>query len=364
MSANWRKWVPPAFKVGTGLLLAAALYYQLFVARSFPAVYAELRERLAVAPAWMPIAIALLVPINVGLEAEKFSRLLPPSRRPAFGEALARVCAGLTVGMFTPNRVGEYVGRLTHAYPGERAATVVATLLGGAAQWIPLLWGGAAAAILWPVITEAGVPIGVAQVGLAVVVGLLLVLGFSSLCSLVDRVGELLAWVARRTRGGWFARGVHASRTRLLALGHAAAARPGDLQRALAISWLRYAVYLTQLALAFVYFGLDAPPLAALAGTAAILLAQTFIPLPAVVQALARIELARLLWGGYGPNEVGLATASVLIFVLNLGLPALVGLGVILRSDVAQTLGPDSFREPERRGARARPSVARAVERR
>lgn len=361
VSATWRTWVPLVLKIATAVLLAGALYYQLFVAHSFGELYAEFLARLAVAPAWMPIAIAALVPLNIGLEAYKFARLLPPSRRPTLWEATARVCAGLTVGLFTPNRVGEYLGRLTYAYPGERAATVVATLLGGAAQWLPLLWGGAAAALCWPLLTEAGAPIESLRVATAGILGLLLLAGFFRLRPLVTQLGRALGWITRRLPSPRLREQLEVVRTRILSLGHAAAARPRDLRLAFAISGFRYAVYLTQLALAFGYFGLSAPPTVAVAGTAAILLAQTFIPLPAVLQALARIELARLLWGGYAPNEVGLATASVLIFVLNLGLPALVGLVVIARSDVAKTFGPDPLREPQRSGAGARAGVVRSV---
>ena len=358
-SSRWRTAAPALLKVTVALALVGGLYHRVFVAQSFDVLVAEFRERLTVAPLWIPLSIVALVPVNLGLEALKFAALLPQERRPGLGESLARVCAGLTVGVFTPNRVGEYLGRLTRARPGERGATVVATVLGGAAQWLPLLWGGAAAALAWPLLGGGTSPLRGWHLGAAVAVGVLLIVGFL-------RLGRVVAWVTRasgryetRLRGRRASALLTTSRAQLLTLGRAASSRRRELGAALAISWLRYGVYVSQLALAFAYCGLEAAPAAALAGTAAILLAQTFLPVPAVVQALARIELARLLWGRYAPNEVGLATASLLIFVLNLGLPALVGLGVILRSDVSRTLGPSSVREPQRPGAGARAGLVR-----
>ena len=360
-SPAWRRYLPQAIKGVTAVGLLGALYYQLFVLESFGELWVEFEARLAVAPVWIPLLVAALVPLNIALEGGKFNLLLPASRRPGLREATARVCAGLTVGMFTPNRVGEYIGRLTYAYPGERAATVIATLLGGVAQWIPLMWGGATAALLWPLLTDRQSPAFGSQILLAVAVGGLLVAGFLNLSHLVRGLGRGLGSVGRfllrYDRLTWFGQRLHVFRTRVLSLGHAAAARPGDLRRALGVAWLRYVIYLSQLTLAFVYCGLDAPPAAAVAGTAAIFLAQTFLPVPAFVQAVARVQLAVVLWGDYAPNEVGLATASLLIFVLNLGLPALVGLGIILRADVEQTFGPTPVGEPERPGARGRAGV-------
>ena len=358
-SPRWRTYAPRLLKAAVAIALVAALYRHLFVARPFDDLTTGLWARLASAPPWMPLAIAALVPVNLGLEAAKFAALLPQARRPGLAESLARVCAGLTVGVFTPNRVGEYLGRLARAHPGERGATVVATLLGGAAQWVPLLWGGAVAALAWPLFAGATSPLPGWHLAAALAVGALLIGGFL-------RLGGAVAWAARGSvRLGALLPGRRAAaalaslRARLLPLARAASSRPRRLRAALAISWLRYGIYVTQLALAFAYCGLEASPAVAAAGTAAILLAQALLPVPAVVQALARIELARLLWGGYAPNEVGLATASLLVFVLNLGLPALVGLGVILRSDVARTLGPRSVREPQRPGAGPRAGLVR-----
>jgi len=118
-----------------------------------------------------------------------------------------------------------------------------------------------------------------------------------------------------------------------------ASSQPDEVRLAILIACIRYIVYLIQLSLAFVFFGLTAGMNVVILGSGVLLFAQTFVPLPAFVQALARVELALLVWVAYKPNELSLASASFLIFVLNLGFPALLGLVEILKSDVDKTLG-------------------------
>lgn len=58
--------------------------------------------------------------------------------------AFKAVAAGVAFSQLTPNRVGEYGGRLLLLAPQHRWNAVTATLLGSIAQWIALLSGGLA----------------------------------------------------------------------------------------------------------------------------------------------------------------------------------------------------------------------------
>jgi hypothetical protein len=60
-----------------------------------------------------PVLLALaLVPVNWGLEAWKWHRLAGTWSR-TFGRSLRAVLVGLTLGFATPNRVGDYAGRIS-----------------------------------------------------------------------------------------------------------------------------------------------------------------------------------------------------------------------------------------------------------
>src|SRR5690242_441279 len=70
---------------------------------------------LAAASAHWPLALAaaLLLAANVGVEAWKFRYMLgKASTRISFASAIHAVLAGAAAGIVTPNRVGEYAGRL------------------------------------------------------------------------------------------------------------------------------------------------------------------------------------------------------------------------------------------------------------
>ena len=319
--------------------LCLALYYQLFVHNDVTELWQSMSYRIKVAPSWMLFLVVALVPFNLLLEAMKFRLLLPVEMRPSILLALKRVCAGLSVGLFTPNRVGEYIGRLTGTTANQRIATVAATFLGGIAQWIPLLGGGVICAIGYSQYGNLNFATTLTNVAAGLIcVGLLVLFRF--LPRVVQTIEHL--WSSFRqnlTLGTRFKRFFVQVSFTLRGIRRLALDRPEDVRLALLIACGRYLIYLTQLSLAFMFFGLNAGLEIAVLGVGLLLFAQTFVPLPAFVQALARVELALLLWAAYAPNELGLASASFLIFVLNLGIPALIGLVEILKSDVDKTLG-------------------------
>ncbi len=314
--------------------LVAALYHQLFVARDASELWQAARSTLSEASLWPLIVVMALVPLNLLLEAHKFRLLLAASgstHRIGLFLSLQRVLAGLTVGFMTPNRVGEYAGRLAGAREGEKAATVFATLIGGLAQWIPILLGGVAAAFVFPLLPhQLNVAVSPGLGILLIFVGAGIYIGYIKLPQLVRFAHKLLARMGlRQARLQGF----------LQRLEHSLQHSSRVLNLTLLIAVCRYGVYVMQLALAFHWVGVDVDFWLLLAGTALVYFAQSFLPLPAAVQALARTELAILLFASAEPNPLGVALASLLIFVLNLALPALVGLGIILRTDVDQTLG-------------------------
>lgn len=323
-SFTWQSVLGLVVKVLITCGLLYALHKQVLQSGDFSTLLQEIIGGMTLREYGLLVFATLLMPVNLVLEALKFNLLLndlPHRKALTLRTGLRRVLAGLSVGIMTPNRVGEYAGRMAGALPGERSSIVSATLLGGIAQWIPLLVGGGLAALsfyttstlqgawLAPVLWASLLVLtcfGVSYLYLPAAIRLLTKLPL--LARLAERL-ETQSQFSGSARGG--------------ALGFAIA---------------RYSIYLTQLSLAFAAFGMDLPAFELVAGTAILLLAQAFIPLPSVVQALARTELAVLIWSAASPNVLGLGAASLFIFVLNLGLPALVGLVIILRTDVKRSL--------------------------
>lgn len=80
--------------------------------------------------------VIFLMLINWGLEALKWRRLLRPIEHLSLWRSLESVFCGLTWAVFTPNRIGEYGGRVFFLSPKRRIIGVVAMAVGNIGQMV------------------------------------------------------------------------------------------------------------------------------------------------------------------------------------------------------------------------------------
>ncbi len=93
-------------------------------------------------------AIFLLMLVNWGTEALKWQFLIKKIERITFWRAIESVFCGLTWAVFTPNRVGEYGGRVFFLSQRRRIQGVVVMMVGNIAQMVITNVLGALA-LLW-----------------------------------------------------------------------------------------------------------------------------------------------------------------------------------------------------------------------
>lgn len=93
---------------------------------------------------WVFILLAFgLIFLNFGLEAVKWQRMIAPFYPDVrFWQAFQAVLAGNTTGIFTPNRVGEYAGRVLFLPEGHRTEAVALTFIDRIGQMLITLWLG------------------------------------------------------------------------------------------------------------------------------------------------------------------------------------------------------------------------------
>ncbi len=265
---------------------------------------------------WLAGAV-LLLPLNWGLEALKWQLLLRAFQPVPFRKVGAAVLAGVALSIVTPGRVGEYGGRMWVLGRQFVWGTAVSTLLGSACQWVVLLlaggWGIAAWG-LWRAMAAPGALYG--ALALAWATAGLIALALFNVRWVLSGI-SFLPWPKWRFR----------LLRRLLALRQY---RRGVMLRALGLAALRYAVYATQYYLLLGYFGLQAPGHLTFAAIATIFLIQSGLPLSPLAGLPARGELARLVWAYLGMSSLGALAAAYTLFILNLGLPALIGATIII----------------------------------
>ncbi|WP_219224037.1 lysylphosphatidylglycerol synthase domain-containing protein [Pedobacter antarcticus] len=80
--------------------------------------------------------VIFLMLVNWGLEALKWRRLVRPIEKLTLWRSLESVFCGLTWAVFTPNRIGEYGGRVFFLSPKRRIIGVVAMAVGNIGQMV------------------------------------------------------------------------------------------------------------------------------------------------------------------------------------------------------------------------------------
>ncbi|RYE29730.1 MAG: hypothetical protein EOP48_32430, partial [Sphingobacteriales bacterium] len=74
--------------------------------------------------------------VNWGIEVVKWRRVVERVERISIWKSVQSVFCGLTLAVFTPNRIGEYGGRVFFLSPKRRIVGIVAMAIGGLGQMI------------------------------------------------------------------------------------------------------------------------------------------------------------------------------------------------------------------------------------
>lgn len=82
------------------------------------------------------VAAFLLIPINITFEALKWKKSVQPIENVPFKKAFAAIFTGITAGMFFPNRTGDFLGRIFILEKGNRIKAAMLTFVGNIAQMI------------------------------------------------------------------------------------------------------------------------------------------------------------------------------------------------------------------------------------
>ncbi|MCF8236929.1 MAG: lysylphosphatidylglycerol synthase domain-containing protein [Saprospiraceae bacterium] len=259
----------------------------------------------------------LLVPVNWGLEMKKFHVLLGKTSAFPLLKTCQSVLAGITVSMFLPNRMGEFAGRMLFFPADERPAVVSATMTGSLLQTI------------W--ITMIGLCIVLFSGQMDMVRGLVEWSWVSVVVCLAVLIIGLIFLRYNQHLNRFFKETIEHFRN---ILGTAAVTSAGGW------ALLRYATYSIQFVLLLSFVGLDLPVTHLFIFAFAIFFLQTVLPLPPALGWMARIQFAVILGGIMVIEPVQAATASLLLWLINLLIPGFIG-GTILFSNNLYKQLPD-----------------------
>ena len=328
-TTRFRKRINFIIKVVIGLVFVGVIGYQLLYEKDTDALWHSFLDRWSVENAWMIVLAIGLMPVCWILEAKKWKLLMHPALRMSFRRAIGAVLGGVSLSLFTPNRIGEYGGRILFVPAKYNWRAVIATLVGSFAQNLVHLTFGSIAVVAFLMFSSV-IPQAMRS-GIGVLTAIVLSVGVL----VYFRIPALSLWVEKFKPPKWLQRPWRAFKYLQQITTH-------DLLIALGFSLAKYIVFSTQFVLLLVYFGVDVPVIWIFSGVAVMYLMQTGVPLPPFVDVVARSELAVLLWASFAVNELSVLAASFFIWVINLLIPAFFGLIAISTVNVLRSLGYES----------------------
>ncbi|MEO7314192.1 MAG: lysylphosphatidylglycerol synthase domain-containing protein [Ginsengibacter sp.] len=128
------------FKYVIAPLLGAWLFYSLYQQINSQPNLDQSLHLIKEAPfgqnAWKFWSVILMVFINWGVEARKWQILIQPVQKMTFITAYKSVLTGVTLSINTPNRIGEYGGRILYVKDGSRIKAISLSIAGSISQLI------------------------------------------------------------------------------------------------------------------------------------------------------------------------------------------------------------------------------------
>src|SRR6266704_2015862 len=114
--------------------LSYSIYHQVSRQPNLDTAWQKIKLSFRGAGSWKLYAALLLMPVNWGLEARKWQVLLKSLERISFFTSFRAILSGVAFSINTPNRVGEYGGRIVYVQDGHRWKAVALTIIGSLSQ--------------------------------------------------------------------------------------------------------------------------------------------------------------------------------------------------------------------------------------
>ena len=309
------------YVVGPALILF--LFYtvsgQLHQQRGWKNSLHQIGEALTGKQCWKLYGMFALMWVNWGLEAAKWQISMLPIQRVGYLRAFKAILAGACIASFTPNRVGEYLGRMLYVDPGNKVRSVAPAIVCSMAQMLITLLAGSVALFLFAHFIPAYPEVLPFAPYLKIVL-LITLLSAILLATLYFRFDPLVHRVNR----------LLIKYNRAIYIPESFSNRM--LLKILFISLVRYAVFLLQYLLLFSLFAVNVDALQVFVGVGVMFVVMAIVPSLTFLTDLGlRWEAGIQIFRVFTFNTAGILAVSLGIWLINLIIPALIGSLLILR---------------------------------
>jgi hypothetical protein len=300
------------------IILSWSLYRQIINQPDLPQRWEEIKAGWH---NWKFLLVFVLMFFNWGIEAAKWQLLVKHIQRFSFFNAFKSVLSGSSVTMLTPNRVGEYGGRILFIEEGNRIKAISLAIVGSISQLlVTMIMGCLGLFFLRFFLENNGGALNVLPqfwidvlMYLSIAFTVLLLLFYLRLGWLV-RVMEKVAALQKVVK-------------HIKVLDEFSSRQLGMI---LFLSFLRYLVFVLQYVLLLKIMHIDIEGLLCFWLVTVFYLVMAIAPTIGFVELPVRVRASWEIFRFYSFNELGIGTAALGIWLINLVVPAVIGSLLIL----------------------------------
>lgn len=246
------------------------------------------------------------MPLNWGIEAKKWQLAMRTLQPLSFSQSLKAVLAGLSTGLITPNRIGNFIGRTYHLKNEVKTKATFLTFLTNLAQYLTTISVGLVG-LFFISTQKVGVNLGyLSGVGI-------IVLGCAIGCYFkpaVIYIKKLHKWYPSKILEG---------------IKHVKEAPNEQKRIILFLSYLRYAVFVFQYALILYAFAKGHSFTVLIIHITVVYLIMTVTPALFFGKLIVREGAALLVFSALSISTPAILISGFVLWFINLALPSLIG---------------------------------------
>ena len=313
---NFKKTLSFLIKIGIVVFSLYFLYKELVLKNDIVNFDKSLFFKLITDNIILIVIVLFLMFLNWFLEALKWRYMISKIEKVSIYTSLKAVFAGITVSSFTPNRVGEYGGRVFYLEKADRLKGVIITFIGSMSQLlITILFGSISFIILSELLSESKVLFSAISKFKLLVFLLLFLLNvfifyffynvhsFISFFNLNKYLNRFKQYIQTFT--------IYNS---------------SELTNILLFSFSRYIVFSIQFLILLNVFEIDSSTFHSMLSVMLIFLFVSIIPTIVVAEIGVRGSVAIYVFSLFTINSIGVFSSTLLLWIINLVIPSLIGI--------------------------------------
>lgn len=295
------------------VLLLWLIYRQIVHKGGFASQWSAFKQHWEQGSQFLLLCVAILAPLNWILEAVKWKMLLQKIEPVPFRKAFASTLTGISFSIVTPNKIGDFAGRILYLNDKNKLRAAIATLISNLSQTIVTYAFGIAGLIYF----------NIAHPGNWQLFALIAALISASLLVFVYlRIDLIAGWAENRK---WL-------RKIIISIRILKRYSKADLLQLLGVSFIRFCVYNFQFLLLANVLGAGVPWVTGFFVSGLMFWMITVIPSIFLADLGVRGFVAGLLFTetAIASDSMAILAGSYMIWLLNLIIPAIIGSVLLL----------------------------------